>query len=486
MKTISKLSKLDLVRGLPKINYDIDKICEPCTRGKQVKSSFKPKEFISTKRPLELLHIDLFGPVKTTSLGGKNYGFVIVDDFSRYTWVLFLKHKDDSLEAFKTFCLKVQNEKSINIISIRSDHGGEFENSQFEIFLDEKGISHNFSCPRTPQQNGVVERKNRTLQEMARTMIYESNVEKYFWAEAVNTACYILNRVTIRKGLNKTPYELWKDRKPNISYFHIFGCYCYILNIRDNLGKFDSKSDKGLFLGYSLTSKAYRIYNLRTQTLEESMHVKFDEFEDQPSNEIIEEDEEEVTTTDQAQDPEKENTPQAPPRTWKMVNYHPQDQIIGETQDGVKTRRSLQCSETNLAMISQIEPRTIDDAIIDKSWVEAMEEELLQFEKNEVWNLVPKPRDHSIIGTRWVFRNKLDEEGKVIRNKARLVAQGYNQQEGIDYDETFAPVARLEAIRILLAYAAHKCLKLFQMDVISAFLNGFLNDTCSSTSRFYR
>jgi transposase InsO family protein len=111
--------------------------------------------------------------------------------------VLFLKHKDDSLEAFKTFCLRVQNEKSINIISIRSDHGGEFENSQFELFLDEKGISHNFSCPRTPQQNGVVERKNRTLQEMARTMICESNVDKYFWAEALNTACYILNRVTI-------------------------------------------------------------------------------------------------------------------------------------------------------------------------------------------------------------------------------------------------------------------------------------------------
>jgi hypothetical protein len=108
-------------------------------------------------------------------------------------------------------------------------------------------------------------------------MIYESNVEKYFWTEAVNTACYILNRVTIRKGLNKTPYELWKDRKPNISYFHIFGCYCYILNIKDNLGKFDSKSDKGIFLGCSLTSKAYRICNLRTQTLEESMHVKFDE-----------------------------------------------------------------------------------------------------------------------------------------------------------------------------------------------------------------
>ncbi|CAJ2661907.1 unnamed protein product [Trifolium pratense] len=280
MRTIAKLSQLDLVRGLPKISFDKDKLCESCTKGKQAKSSFKPKDFISTKKPLELLHIDLFGPVKTTSLGGKNYGFVIVDDYSRYTWVLFLKNKDESFESFKIFCKKVQNERGSNIISIRSDHGGEFENSHFESFFDENGISHNFSCPRTPQQNGVVERKNRTLQEMARTMIDESNVEKYFWAEAVNTACYILNRMSIRKVLNKTPYELWKDKKPNVSYFHIFGCYCYILNIKDNLGKFDSKSDKGIFLGYSLTSKAYRVYNLTSKSLEESMHVKFDEYDD--------------------------------------------------------------------------------------------------------------------------------------------------------------------------------------------------------------
>ncbi|KAK2388390.1 putative mitochondrial protein [Trifolium repens] len=470
---MSKLSKLDLVNGLPKISFDLDKVCESCTRGKQVKSSFKPKKFISTNKTLEMLHIDLFGPVKTTSLGGKNYGFVIVDDFSRFTWVLFLKHKDDAFEAFKSFCLRVQNEKSSNIVSIRSDHGGEFENSLFENFLDNNGISHNFSCPRTPQQNGVVERKNRTLQEMARTMINESNVEKYFWAEAINTSCYILNRVTIRKILNKTPYELWKGRKPNISYFHIFGCFCYILNIKDNLGKFDSKSDKGIFLGYSLTSKAYRIYNLRTQTMEESMHVKFDEFEDQPN---LIEDEEDEFIRNQNLEPNQEPSPQMLPRTWKTVTNHPPEQIIGNTEDGIRTRRSLQIIENNLGLISQLEPKTIDEAILDESWIEAMKEELSQFERNEVWNLVPLPKDHSIIGTRWVFRNKLDEDGKVIRNKARLVAQGYNQQEGIDYDETFAPVARLEAIRILLAYASHKCIKLFQMDVKSAFLNGFLNE----------
>ncbi|GAU46301.1 hypothetical protein TSUD_283270, partial [Trifolium subterraneum] len=245
--------------------------------------------------------------------------------------------------------------------------------------------------------------------------------------------------------------------------------------VRDNLGKFDSKSDKRIFLGYSLTSKAYRIYNLRTQTLEESMHVKFDEFEDQPTVHITDDEEDEPVIT-QNHDSDENLTSQGPPKTWRIVGYHPPDQIIGNTEDGVRTRKALQDVETKLGLISQIEPRSINEAIIDGSWIEAMKEELHQFEKNEVWNLVPFPKDHSIIGTRWVFRNKLDENGKVVRNKARLVAQGYNQQEGIDYDETFAPVARLEAIRILLAYASHKCIKLFQMDVKSAFLNGFLNE----------
>jgi transposase InsO family protein len=156
---------------LPKISFEKDKICEACVKGKQVKNSFKITAFISTQKPLELFHIDLFGPVQTESLSGKRYGFVIVDDFSRFTWVLFLKHKDESFEAFQILCKKVQNEKSSNIISIRSDHGGEFENTYFKTFFDENAIKHNFSCARTPQQNGVIERKNKTLQQMARTML---------------------------------------------------------------------------------------------------------------------------------------------------------------------------------------------------------------------------------------------------------------------------------------------------------------------------
>ena len=268
----------NLVKGLPKIDFDKFRICDACQLGKQTRGSFKSKNIVSTSRPLELIHMDLFGPTRTTSLGGKKYGLVIIDDFTRFTWVLFLAYKDETFSVFEKFYKKVINEKNLTLVNIRSDHGTEFENQFFEKFCEENGIGHNFSVPRTPQQNGVVERKNRTLEEMARTMLCEGNLPKYFWAEAINKACYILNRVLIRPILKKTPYELWKGRKPNINYFHVFGCKCFVLNNgKDRLGKFDAKSDEGIFLGYSTSSKAYRVFNKRTLVVEESIHVIFDE-----------------------------------------------------------------------------------------------------------------------------------------------------------------------------------------------------------------
>ena len=504
MNLITQLNKNELVRGLPKISFEKDKVCEACQMGKQIKTSFKNKNFISTSRPLELLHIDLFGPSRTTSLGGKSYAFVIVDDFSRYTWVLFLAHKNNVFHEFSKLCRKIQNEKGFTISCIRSNHGREFENVEFESFCDEQGIEHTFSAPRTPQQNGVVERKNRTLQEMARTILHENNLPNYFWAEAVNSSCYILNRVLIRSSLDKTPYELWKNKKPNISYFKVFGSKCFILNTKDNLGKFDAKSNVGIFLGYSSSSKAYRVFNKKTMVVEESVHVVFDE-----SNESLERREsvnddvgldfsmgrlqidDKVHQQEEEIDSNKEESPfahppspeleqgessQELPKEWKFVTNHPQDQIIGNPSIGVRTRSSLRNICNNLAFISQIEPKKLNDAIIDENWVISMQEELNQFERNEVWELVPRPNDQSVIGTKWVYKNKMDENGIIIRNKARLVAQGYNQQEGIDYEETFAPVARLEAIRMLLAFACHKNFILYQMDVKSAFLNSFINE----------
>ena len=509
MDLLKNLSKDELVDGLPKIKYEKDKVCDACQMGKQVKSSFKAINKVISSRPLQLLHMDLFGPTRVASLGGMHYGFVIVDDYSRYTWVVFLAHKDDCFDAFKSFTKKVQNEKGFQISSIRSDHGREFENEKFETFCNKLGITHNFSSPRTPQQNGVVERKNRTLLDMGRTMLREYNLPTYFWAEAINTACYVSNRVLIRPLLNKTPYELWNGRKPRVSYFRVFGCKCFILNNKDNLGKFDSKTDEGIFLGYSISSKSYRVFNKRTLIVEESMHVVFDEsnpfaprkevscdddlvgnldeltIEDpqphedqsQPKEDSIEAKEDEVGLQEQQmQITQSQGVQHDLPKDWAYKKDHPKDQIIGDTSQGVTTRSSISHVCNNIAFISHIEPKSIDEAISDESWVLAMQEELNQFERNKVWTLVSRPKHHPTIGTKWVFRNKLDEDGNIIRNKARLVAKGYNQEEGIDYDETFSPVARLEAIRILLAYASYMNFNLFQMDVKSAFLNGFIEE----------
>ena len=496
MQLISKLSKKNLVKELPKLTFEKDKICAACQFGKQTKSTFKPKGVVSTTRPLELLHMDLFGPTRTTSLGGKKYGLVIVDDYSRFTWVMFLAHKDETFSAFVKFHKRVSNEKDLTIISLRSDHGTEFDNHDFETFCNENGINHNFSAPRTPQQNGVVERKNRTLEEMARTMLCENDLPRYFWAEAINTSCYILNRVLIRPILKKTPYELWKNRKPNLKYFRVFGCRCFILNNgKDNISKFDAKSDEGIFLGYSTSSKAYRVFNRRTLLVEESIHVVFDESNEKSSRKedsiddetgtkkleqlTINEDEPKGDDDQENQDQTQEinaTSPKPLPKEWRYAHGHPKELIIGDPSKGVSTRSSIRNVCDYLAFVSQIEPKSIEEAEKDCNWINAMQDELNQFKRNNVWTLTERPLNVSVIGTKWVFRNKLDEHGIVTRNKARLVAKGYNQEEGIDFDETFAPVARLEAIRLLLAFACFMDFKLFQMDVKSAFLNGFIEE----------
>ena len=150
MRRVSQINKLNLVRGLPNLKFSSDALCEACQKGKFAKPAFKSKNVVSTSKPLELLHIDLFGPVKTASVSGKKYGLVIVDDYRRWTWVKFLRHKDESHSMFVTFCNQVQNEKDLRIVKVRSDHGGEFENKEFESFFNDKGILHDFSCPRTP------------------------------------------------------------------------------------------------------------------------------------------------------------------------------------------------------------------------------------------------------------------------------------------------------------------------------------------------
>lgn len=513
MHTLQKLLRKQLVKGLPSITLDEHlPVCDACRKGKQTRASFKSVLTQATSCPLELLHMDLIGPIQVTSLGGARYAYVIVDDYSRYTWVRFLGQKSETFENFEKLVHLIENQSEFKIKTIRSDRGTEFINKNFLSFCEGKGIKHQYSVARTPEQNGVVERKNRSLIEMTRTMLCDSSLPRYFWAEAMNTACYIINRTTIRAKTDKTSYELWKGRKPALGHVRVFGCKCFVhVNDREHRDKFDPKVDVAYLVGYSSTSRAYRVFNRRTLTLEESIHVTFDEHAimskegtavsvagskveddteflqqrwldfseqgvgpDAPAADAAEENEA-VQPLGAEETAAAEPTQQQLPRDWKYAAGHPREQILGDPGDRVRTRSSFRHA-CQAAFVSTVEPLDTDEALQDAAWVSAMQEELVQFERNQVWELVPRPENYPVVGCKWVFRNKHDEHGKIVRNKARLVAKGYSQVEGIDFHETFAPVARIEAVRLLMAYACAKNITLCQMDVKSAFLNGILDE----------
>jgi hypothetical protein len=434
--------------------------------------------------------------------------------------VFFLQDKSETQEVLKKFLRRAQNEFDAKVKKIRSDNGTEFKNTQVEDFLDEEGIKHEFSAPYTPQQNGVAERKNRTLIEMARTMLDEYKTSDRFWAEAINTACHAINRLYLHKLLKKTSYELLTGNKPNVSYFRVFGSKCYILQKRSKSSKFAPKTCEGFLLGYDSNSRAYRVFNVTTGCVETTCDAVFDETNGSQKEQVdldLVDDEEapcdalqklvigDVRPKEPSEQPEcnspndttphtqgldqgnhveesndlggdeddgdKEEAPPHPRVCHNVQRDHPVDNILGDIEKGVTTRSRVANFCEHYSFISSFEPFKVEDALRDPDWVVAMQEELNNFKRNEVWSLVERPKQN-VVGTKWVFRNKQDEHGVVTRNKARLVAKGYSQVEGLDFDETFAPVARLESIRILLAYATHHGFKLYQMDVKSAFLNG--------------
>jgi transposase InsO family protein len=224
MRNLAKLQKDSHIIGLTNVVFEKDRVCSACQAGKQHGVPHQSKNVVTTKRPLELLHMDLFGPMAYICIGGSKYGLVIDDDFSRFTWVFFLSDKGETLETLKKFMRRAQNEFELKIKKVRSGNGTEFKNTGVEEFLSEEGIKDEFLVPYTPQQNGVVERKNRTLIEAARTMLDEYKIPDNFWAEAVNTACHAINRLYLHKVYKKTAYELLTGNKPKVDYFRVFGC----------------------------------------------------------------------------------------------------------------------------------------------------------------------------------------------------------------------------------------------------------------------
>jgi hypothetical protein len=373
-------------------------------------------------------------------------------------------------------------------------------------------------------------------------MLDEYKTPDRFWEEAINTACYSINWLYLHQILKKTSYELLTSKRPNISYFIVFGSKCFILIKRGRNSKFAPKAVEGFLLGYDSNTRAYRVFNKSTRLVEVSCDIVFDETngsqveqvdldelddeeapcvalrniyigdvcpkeseepsqsQDQPSSsmqaspltqdeEIAQEEEDQdqddeppqeedidhgADEDDQEKEDEHEVQDQRPPhpRVHQAIQRdHPVNSILGDIHKGVTTRSRVAHFCEHYSFVSSIEPYMIEDALRDPDWVMAMQEVLNNFTMNEVWHLVSRP-NQNLVDTKWVFRNNQDEHGVVTRNKARIVAKGYSQVEGLDFDEIYTPVARLESIRILLAYATYHGFKLYQMDVKSAFLNG--------------
>lgn len=281
-KNINKLAKHGLVRGLPSKVFTNEHYCVSCNKGKQHKASYKAITAVSTiLEPLQLLHMDLFGPTSIRSIDHNYFCLVITDDYSRFCWVFFLGTKDQTFQTLKEFIALVENQWNKKVKSIRCDNGTEFKNANLIELCGSKGIKRDYSNARTPQQNGVAKRKNRTLIEAARSMLADSELPTMFWTEAVSTACYVLNRVLITRPHNKTPYELLTGKIPTIIYFRPFGCHVTILNTSDHIGNFKRKADEGYVVGYSAHSKAYRVYNLSAKKIEETLNLRF--LEDKPN-----------------------------------------------------------------------------------------------------------------------------------------------------------------------------------------------------------
>ncbi|KAL0316667.1 UNVERIFIED_CONTAM: Retrovirus-related Pol polyprotein from transposon TNT 1-94 [Sesamum radiatum] len=473
------LHQKKMMTDLPQIQA-IEGACEACLQGKQHKKPFPSGTSWRAKAVLELIHTDVCGPMRTPSHEQNRYFILFIDDYSRMTWVYFMREKSEVFKVFKKFKNLVEKQSGRSIKVLRSDRGKEYNNSEFDKFCEEEGIEHQTTVSYNPQQNGVSERKNRTVMEMARSMLQEKHLPKAFWAEAVYTAVYLLNRCPTKAVQNMTPIEAWSGKKPSAKHLRVFGSICYVHIPTEKRHKLEEKTEKGIFLGYSTQSKGYRIYNLKTKKLIISRDVEFDE--DAMWNwdeEKVERQSVMIPKETPPQQQQEEGTDQAEMerRSQQAPGSPRRPPPSEEIEEETPPRRTKLLSDIyETCNFIMLEPENFETAVKHKVWVQAMEEEIKMIEKNNTWELADRPKDKEVIGVKWIYKTKLNADGSIQKHKARLVAKGYSQLPGIDYTETFAPVARLDTIRALIAIAANKKWKIYQMDVKSAFLNGYIDE----------
>ncbi|KAI5348776.1 hypothetical protein L3X38_001663 [Prunus dulcis] len=414
---LKQLRDKDMVHGLPQLEEQ-NGVCEGCQLGKQYRNVFPKNQAQRASSPLELVHIDLCGPIKIESVAGNKYFMLIIDDCTRMSWVYLLRNKYEAFNCFKKFKSITELQSGHKVKCLRSDRGGEFLSYEFIKFCEDHGIQRQLTMAYTPQQNGVVERKNRTVVEMAK------------------------------------PFEAYSGRKPGIAHLKVFGSLCYVHVPNELRHKLEPKSVKGVFVGYATCEKGYRIFDPISKKLTLPRDVTFDE-----------------------------------EGSWNWTEHHgkavtpfPDESlsehgfVIGDKAENVALTPQTQTQYERKCNLCIIEPERYAEAAQDKAWVKALEDELQMIENNGTWELVDRPTEKPVIGVKWVYKTKLNLDGSVQKNKARLVAKRYAQKPGLDYNETYAPVARLDTIRTLIALAAQKEWKLYQLDVKSAFLNGVLQE----------
>ncbi|GJV44866.1 ribonuclease H-like domain, reverse transcriptase, RNA-dependent DNA polymerase [Tanacetum coccineum] len=529
------MAQRDLVHGIPAIKHTTQ-ICDVCLIGKHSRAPFPKKAKARSTSPLDLVYGDLCGPITPPTPSGKKYIFLLVDDYSRYMWAYFLSTKDQAFDTFKEFKKSTENELRTTLKMLRTDRGGEFTSNEFTQYCKENGIARQLTAPYSPQQNGVVERRNRTIMSTTRCMMKATNMPQNFWAEAVRHAIYILNSVPTKALEDITPYEAIKQRKPNLENLRIFGCIAYAKVPSQHLTKLDDRSIKMVYLGNEQGSKAYRLFDPTTQRVCVSRDVKFKENEtwdwkdyigehtnDEPEwtnfnigdpevtnehpdqetqpneddNEFPDNNDDDDYASPTRDSPSHSQTPHTPSTRSSEVNsqvtpntstqsYYQSDhdsiQIIDSPSHfdhtplrGFRTLKDLYENTEELLLVED-EPKNYKEASSDQKWIEAMKVELDSINRNNTWELTTLPKGHKAIGLKWVFKTKRDANGNIIKHKARLVAKGYIQEHGIDFEEVFAPVARMETIRLLLAIAANNKWEVHHLDVKSAFLHGDLKE----------
>uniref|UniRef100_A0A2N9HBF7 Integrase catalytic domain-containing protein n=1 Tax=Fagus sylvatica TaxID=28930 RepID=A0A2N9HBF7_FAGSY len=511
--------------------------CETCELSKHHRATFKLRTDDPCLHPFELVHSDIWGPARTTGLCDARYFVTFIDDHSRLTWVYVLKDRSQLFSVFQSFYAEISNQFNAKLLAFRTDNAREYLDSAFQQFLESRGIIHQTSCVRTPQQNGIAERKNGPILAIARALMLQMNVPKLFWADAVLTAAYLLNRMPSRILKGKSPFEMFFPGKNPFSVPpRVFGCVSFVHNHSPNRDKLDPRAHKCIFLGYSRTQKGYRCYSPSLRKHFVSADVTF--FEDipyySPQGRQLQESmlSAPVIPTHVPIAPPTSPisiVPPVPPISQVYVRRRNQDvplvpplppvefslplppsaspsadspppQSTSDLDLPIAIRKGKRtCTEHpisncvsfdhlspsfkafSLSLSSLVVPKSYREALSHPGWRKAMEEEMHALELNHTWDLIPKPAGTSIVGCRWVFTVKQNPDGTVDRLKARLVAKGFTQTYGLDYTETFSPVAKLNSIRIIISLAANLDWPLHQLDVKNAFLHGDLTETVYMT-----